>query len=244
LRSFGLIDAFNLRESIQKEKLPSKRILVDLLKSGTKSLPPSISANFVASVLRASLESADEKSADKKESPPVFDLRSIKPGRKQASRYHKVIFEVLKYVFSRSLKNGIIERNVDGGRKRIDILFENPRSSRFFRELETRHGIFCPLVFVECKNYRHDPKNPEFDQLAGRFHNKRGHFGLLVCRSISDKKTKLARCGDLLGGGTGCIIVLDDDDIRALLKARVLRDFSQINDFLSQKLTEVLLNAR
>lgn len=102
---------------------------------------------------------------------------------------------------------------------------------------------FAPLIFIECKNYTHDPKNPEYDQLVARFHDKRGRFGILVCRTISDKKIKNSRCGDIIGGGTGCVIVLEDKDILELIAARNKDDFNGINDIMSRKLTEVLLNA-
>ena len=126
---------------------------------------------------------------------------------------------------------------------RIDILFENRATSGFFERLEAQHKIFCPLIFVECKNYSHDPENPEFDQLVGRFHDERGRFGIMVCRKITDATLKRARCGDIIGGGTGCLIVLDDKDVIGLVQARNANDFDQIEDLLSQKLTEVLLNA-
>lgn len=244
LRGFGLVDSFGLRALIEGEKLPTKKKLLEHLKGGTKSLPPSISAEFVALTILSALEEADKKDADQKDSPPKFNFKSIKPGKAQAGKYHKQIFQALSYVFSGILVNGVIERNADHGRKRIDIVFENPRKGRFFRDLETRHQIFCPIIFIECKNYTHDPKNPEYDQLSARFHNRRGRFGILVCRSIEDAKGKAARCGDVLSSGNGCIIVLEDSDIVKLVQARAKGDLTAINNLLSKKLTEVLFNAR
>jgi hypothetical protein len=242
LRSFGLVDSFGLRDLIENERLPTKRKLTEYLKSGTKSLPPSISPDFIASVLLATLEKADRKSGKKPKILPKFDFKSIKAGHAQASKYHKTVFEALKYIFSRTLKNGMIERNVDAGRKRVDILFENSGKG-FFRRLRVQHNIFCPLIFIECKNYTHDPKNPEYDQLVARFHDKRGRFGILVCRTIKDKKIKNSRCGDIVGGGTGYVIVLEDKDILDLVAARNKNDFGGINNIMGRKLTEVLLGA-
>jgi len=175
---------------------------------------------------------------------PSFDFRSIKPGRLQAAQYHRTVFDALKYVFHPALISGVIEKDVDKGRKRIDIVFTNADEPGFFRRLQTQHGIFCPWVFIECKNYAYDPTNPEFDQLVGRFHDKRGRFGVLVCRGFHDQATKSARCGDIVGGGTGTIIVLEDADLLDLIKARKADDSAKIDEIMSAKLMEVFFNAR
>ena len=210
LRAFGLVDSFRLRGLIERPTIPTKVKITEHLRTGTKSLPPSISPEFVAASVFAALQEADRRGGISANVPMRLNLDSIKPGRVHASKYHHKIFAALKHVFDGWLKNGVVEREVDEGRKRIDILFENRATSGFFERLKTQHKIFCPLIFVECKNYSHDPENPEFDQLLGRFHDRRGRFGILVCRKITDSKLKRSRCGDVIGGGTGCLIVLED----------------------------------
>jgi hypothetical protein len=158
--------------------------------------------------------------------------------------YHKTVFNALKYAFYPELTHGRIERDVDQGRKRIDIVFTNADETGFFRRLQTQHHTLCPWIFVECKNYVHDPTNPEFDQLVGRFHDKRGRFGILVCRGVKDKVTKLARCGDIVSGGSGVVIVLDDKDVLDLVAARGAESSAKIDEIMSSKLMEVFFNAR
>lgn len=243
LRAFGMVDSFRLRELIERPTIPTKAKIVEHLRTGTKSLPPSISPEFVAANVLTALLEADRKGGISPNASMRLKLDSIKPGRADASKYHHKIFAALNHIFDGWLKNGVIEREVDEGRKRVDILFENRATSGFFERLETQHKIFCPLIFVECKNYSHDPENPEFDQLLGRFHDKRGRFGIMVCRKITDAKLKRSRCGDIIGGGTGCLIVLDDKDVIGLVQARDANDLDRIDDLLSQRLTEVLLNA-
>ena len=243
LRAFGMVDSFRLRDLIEKPAIPTKAKIVERMRAGTRPLPPSISPEFVAANVLAALQEADKKGGLSQASAMRLKLDTIKPGGADASKYHHKIFEALKYVFDGQLKNGVIERKVDAGRKRIDILFENRATSGIFERLDTQHKIFCPLIFVECKNYSYDPKNPEYDQLVGRFHEKRGRFGIMVCRKITDAKLKSSRCGDIIGGGAGYLIVLDDKDMVELVQARNVNDFDRIDDLLSQKLTEVLLNA-
>ena len=45
---------------------------------------------------------------------------------------------------------------------------------------------------VECKNYSRDLKNPELEQLSGRFSPRRGQVGIAACRTIEDVRHHLA----------------------------------------------------
>ena len=74
---------------------------------------------------------------------------------------------MLQAIFYPSLLHPKKEAEIDEGRKRIDILFDNAAENGFFSRLVNAHRIFAPYVVVECKNYSEDPENPELDQLKG-----------------------------------------------------------------------------
>jgi hypothetical protein len=66
---------------------------------------------------------------------------------------------------------------------------------------------------VECKNYSADPKNPELDQLSGRFGVNRGKLGILVFRTAKNYELMVTRCKDAAADGRGFILPLSDIQI-------------------------------
>ena len=155
----------------------------------------------------------------------IGSLEAIPAGTQHANDFHNFILGALETLFYPNIRSPAKEQAVDEGRKRIDIVFNNGAVSGFFSDLNILHRIRCPYIFVECKNYSTDPKNPELDQLIGRFHDNRGRFGILVCRTVVDKPLMQMRCKDIAGSGSGYVLVLDDDDIKELLKLRAVKDF-------------------
>jgi hypothetical protein len=132
------------------------------------------------------------------------------------------------------------EQEINEGRKRIDIVFNNGRRE-FFDNLVHLHRIKCPYVFFECKNYISDPENPELDQLVGRFSDKRGKFGMLICRHVKDRQKMLKRCRDIVNDNRNFILVLDDSDIKILLEFRAREDFKGLNSYLDSMFRKLVM---
>jgi len=179
--------------------------------------------------------------------PREIDIRSlsprldaISPGRADAPAYHRLIVGILQAIFHPDLRNPLKEAEIHNGRKRIDIRFTSADTG-FFRRLRASYGVMCPHVFFECKNYASDPSNPELDQLAGRFSEVRGRFGILVCRIISDRDTMVRRCKDIMNDRRGFVLVLDDNDIKRLLDMRARNDLPGISDFLDNRFSELIM---
>jgi hypothetical protein len=171
----------------------------------------------------------------------IAELDAIPTGAQHATAFHNFILGALQAVFYPSLRYPQKEQEIHEGRKRIDITFNNGARDGFFEELRSNYNIFCPFVFFECKNYSSDPANPELDQLAGRFGDKRGKFGIVVCRKVQDKNLMLKRSKDTLHDGRGWIFVLDDDDIKLLLKLRAELKFKEISVFMNEQMRKLLL---
>ena len=153
---------------------------------------------------------------------PVIDrlmseIRVIKPGNEEATRYHRTIAAALELIFYPRLVSPEIEREINEGRKRIDLVFDNAAETGFFYRLHTTHQTSCQFIKVECKNYSRELANPELDQMVGRFDPNTGKFGLIVCRSLEDEALFLKRCSDSYKSQHGIILPLTDSDIIHLL---------------------------
>lgn len=163
--------------------------------------------------------------AEEESTPPpdwkelLLAVTRIHVGRESATEYERAIESLLSALLYPSLCNPQLQKKIHDGRKRIDITYTNMAQSGFFWWLS--HNFSAAHVFVECKNYSEDPSNPELDQLGGRFSPSRGQFGLLICRSISDKQLFAARCRDTADDQRGFIICLDDDDLKKLIDERM-----------------------
>ncbi len=190
---------------------------------------------------------SDENIEKKQPQPKTVDLdevinklRQIPSGNEFAHKYHIEILGALTAIFHTQLRNFTVEQEINDGRKRIDIVANNMRSEGFFGDLYSLHKILCPYILIECKNYSKDLGNPEYDQLAMRFSNHRGEFGLLICRNITDKDKMLKTCRDAMLAGRGYIVALDDNDIVNMLEFRKTQSYSKISDYMRIKLHELI----
>lgn len=167
----------------------------------------------------------------------VKAFESIKEGE-TPYHYQRLVSSILARVFKDSLKNMKFEQDLSGVKK-IDTIFSNFASEGFFKKLTSQHGIHCPYVVVEAKNYTFDPKNPEFDQVGGRLGDQIGRFGILVCRDIKDKNEAKKRCQSYLDSRNN-IIFLTDNELIELLELSLNGETDDIDTFMDTKLREIL----
>lgn len=163
-------------------------------------------------------------------------LSNTSSGPEKASEYHRLTVGILELLLYPNISAPSVEHEVNSGRKRIDILFENSAENGFFYNLHMIHKFACPYIFVECKNYKKDVKNPELDQLSGRFSPNKGKFGMLLCREISNDELFLNRCADTLKDDRGLIIPITDRDLIISLKKYKVGEQKHLEEILSKKM--------
>lgn len=171
----------------------------------------------------------------------ISKLREISSGNDSAGEYHSLMVGILEFIFYPNLINPVKELEINSGRKRIDISFDNGApTGGFFYRLQHSFNIPCPYIFIECKNYTKDIQNPELDQMVGRFSPNRGKFGIIVCRNIENEKLFLQRCADSYKDQHGLIIPFTDEDLIKILIERKAGIEHYEDEILSEKARTVM----
>ena len=164
---------------------------------------------------------------------------SVQPGNEGAPEYENAVEALVTALFYPALLHPFKQHPIHEGRKRVDITYMNAALSGFFAWIGQHYP--SSMIFVECKNYGKEIGNPELDQLSGRFSPNRGTVGLLVCRSLADPTTALARCRDTAADQRGYVLILDDDRLRQLVAERMANP-TRIDFNLLRKLFVQLIN--
>jgi hypothetical protein len=171
----------------------------------------------------------------------VSKLRAISTGSENASAYHTLMIGILEFIFYPNLINPVKEHEINAGRKRIDISFDNGAPSvGFFHRLQHAFGVPCPYIFIEYKNYTKDVANPELDQMVGRLSPNRGKFGIIVCRDIEDEELFIQRCADSYKAQHGLIVPLTDADIVTILERKKEGAMHYEDEILADKARRVM----
>ncbi|MDQ1118904.1 MULTISPECIES: hypothetical protein [Pseudoxanthomonas] len=173
----------------------------------------------------------------------LFDLYkavvTVSPGGAQAHKYERAVEGLLSALLYPSLVHPVRQAPINQGRKIVDLRFTNAASAGFFCWLAKHYT--APYVFVEFKNYTEDVKNPELDQLSGRFSKSGGQVGILICRGVSDRKKIDAMCRDTAKDGRGYMIVLDDADLEILVKSASAMHYDAARTILNDRFDRLVL---
>lgn len=170
----------------------------------------------------------------------ITQLQSIRVGSEEASAFHNLSIGLLAFLFFPHLTYPKKEHEVHRGRKRIDITFHNAATHGFWHTLRTSPRIAASTIMVECKNYSNDIRNPELDQMSGRFSNLRGWFGIILSRRFDNKDLFVERCRDTAKDGRGIVLCLDDADIIKMLTLIQENKRSYIDGMLTRKYQQII----
>lgn len=168
----------------------------------------------------------------------IKELASIRPGKEDAYKYHKLVAGILTLLFGESLTNVKIEDPLSGGTKFVDLSFLNIAEKGFFLHCG-KLNIPSRKIYFECKNYTEDVANNELDQLLGRFGVNTSRIGFIVCRTLTNRNLFIKRCGHEVGKNRNYVLVLTDDDLVLMLNNKVKDEQREIDDFLDQRLEEI-----
>lgn len=173
----------------------------------------------------------------------LFDLykavTDVPVGRAHAHKYERAVEGLLSALLYPSLVHPVRQSPINQGRKIVDLRFTNSARAGFFFWIKQHYT--APYVFIEFKNYAEDVKNPELDQLSGRFSKSGGQVGILICRGVSDRKKIDAMCRDTAKDGRGYMIVLDDADLEILVKSTSAMHYDASRTILNDRFDQLVL---
>jgi len=165
----------------------------------------------------------------------ITQLAAIEAGSTEANRYHKLCVGALEFLLYPSLVSPAVEREINEGRKRIDITFDNAATSGFFHRIHAVSKVPAQFVSVECKNYSKSVANPEVDQLLGRFSVNHGCVGLLMFRQVDDLERLIARCSDAWIANKHLIIPISDLDLVSMLEGVIAEGSEFVDTFFNTR---------
>jgi hypothetical protein len=146
-------------------------------------------------------------------------LASIEPGREQAGTYHRIVLEILNYLFNPELTDGQLEVRTFDGTERRDIIFTNESDETFWEYVRTAHdGIF---VMFEAKN-TNELGLTDVNQTATYLGDRIGRLGFIVTRQspADNVQRKLFSVWNDSGPRRKVILTLSDAQLRELLDLR------------------------
>lgn len=175
----------------------------DDLKEKASRIPDINGDNYIEAILASKL---------------IEELSTISAGPEAANTFHNFCLSALSFIFFPNFIYPKKEMEINEGRKRIDIVYTNGKDSGFFYRIALDQNVKANAIHVECKNYTNDIKNPELDQLLGRFNPNRGTLGMLIFRSSNDLDNLIRRCNDAAKQQRGIVLPVDDEFIVGCLK--------------------------
>lgn len=225
---------------MQRPALPSRRALMGAFSGGGHLLPPGTSPGFLADQILSDLNYMRRRSGnDEGLLALVGSLPQVPKGKAAATDYQMKILAIFEELFADRLGAMKAEVTVFSDTKRIDIWADNDQEEGFFSRLRTLHELFSPAILFECKNYKEDPGNPEFDQLLGRLNDTSTRVGFVVCRKIDNVEKARQRCKEAYLRDRKLMMWLTDDDVYEMATAFAQQGPEAVDRFLKTRLEAV-----
>lgn len=149
---------------------------------------------------------------------------------------------ISELLFYPDLNNPQVQKEINGGRKRIDLVYTNIAQKRVFSIIRDVYDIPSNFIFMECKNYSKDISNPELDQMLGRFSNNNGKVGIIFCRHLDNPNLFLSRCKDTYRSHQSIILHITDDILISMLDEYKTRYEGSYHKLISKMIDDVRIS--
>jgi hypothetical protein len=190
-----------------------------------ESAPSYYKASFLAHISRPNKLTREQEL--------INSLAACSPGRADCYVYQTLIGEILECLFTPPLGKPIPELSDKAEANRRDFIMPNYTESGFWSFLRQRYE--ADYIVIDAKNYTEKVKKTEVLQIANYLKSHgAGLFGLIISRNGGDECGCEHTLREQWAQHRKLIIVLNDDDIKAMLMAR--SDGRPAEEILGQKI--------
>lgn len=147
------------------------------------------------------------------------ELKNIKAGRKEWSKYQNQIGKILSYLFSDILSDPITELSDKYGINRRDFILRNYSEGGFWKYLREKYQ--ADFIVIDAKNYTGKVKKNQILQISNYLKSHgAGLFAIIISRNGEEDKGAYFTRREKWSTENKMIIILSDDDMEKMILAK------------------------
>jgi hypothetical protein len=148
----------------------------------------------------------------------IRDLKNIKKGREDWSRYQRHVRKILDYLFGKTLSSPINESSDKFGINRRDYILRNYCENGFWKYLREKYQ--ADFIVIDAKNYVGKIKKNQILQIANYLkQHGTGLFAIIITRNNEEDTGSYFTRREKWITENKMIIILDDNDLEKMILA-------------------------
>jgi KTSC domain len=168
----------------------------------------------------------------------IYQLKNIKPGKKDWSQFQKLCINIFEYLFTPPLEKPLYELSDETRTNRRDIIFPNYADNGFWKFVRDKYC--ADYVVIDAKNYSANVEKKEVLQISNYLKPfGTGLFGIIVCRK-NPKLNAIITQREHWMAYQKLVIFLNDNDIIQMLTLKEKSNSPE--DVIRQKIEEFRLS--
>ena len=188
------------------------------------------SRNYIAKNFKEQIDKSNQLVFKKLFSQPIIggasyqsaiirDLKNIKKGRDDWSRYQRHVGKILDYLFGKILSSPINESPDKFGINRRDFILRNYSEEGFWKYLRDKYQ--ADFIVIDAKNYSGKIKKNQILQIANylKIHGT-GLFAIIIARQNEEDTGSYFTRREKWITENKMIIILDDIDLEKMILAK------------------------
>ncbi len=149
----------------------------------------------------------------------INDLKKIKKGKEEWSRYQRHVLKILDYLFGKTLSSPINESSDKFGINRRDFILRNYSESGFWKYLREKYQ--ADFIVIDAKNYTGKIKKNQILQIANYLkQHGTGLFAMIIARNNDEDTGSYFTRREKWITENKMIIILDDNDLEKMILAK------------------------